>query len=547
MRRLLLFKWFVLTLIITSLVIPLKNAEATWQTVLNENFIGDWASWPWATWGNQWNVQPLGGYRWGIAPLYTHYPFEPFQCIWCAGLNGSQISNLDPFVDSYPPNQHTRVIWGPFSLADVAAAECNLWYLNDCQQIQDYLLWGASLDPNANTIYESGRHSGPNPTYQWANAVIDFSDLIDPAGNPVSMIGQANVYLAILFHSNSSYQTTWGGFLDDITLSVDDGLFDLSTNGTRFFFPEDTVETNMLYEWQPYLIGMDWECDGTGETPPFTIECFVDGDLWHSEITTATGGETYTTYFDSLWSGDIGFHDIEWFVDYYDDVEETHEDNNQEMFPFEVVMIDSIPQIEILTPAEGDSADQGFWITWEAYDRESDARIYIHYDTDSVGFNGIQINYGIPIYESDPDSFYWDTSGMPEGSVYVYGKINDFVNAMVYDYSDFPLTIHHPSGVSIPGIQPVEFSLQPNYPNPFNASTTITYTAPEKSRVELSVYDVEGRLVGNLLNGEISPGAHQTVWNANDAASGIYFARIVLQGLNSGETFTAAQKILLVR
>ncbi|MBC8276688.1 MAG: T9SS type A sorting domain-containing protein, partial [FCB group bacterium] len=183
----------------------------------------------------------------------------------------------------------------------------------------------------------------------------------------------------------------------------------------------------------------------------------------------------------------------------------------------------------------------------EAYDRESDARIYIHYDTDSVGFNGIQINYGIPIYESDPDSFYWDTSGMPEGSVYVYGKINDFVNAMVYDYSDFPLTIHHPSGVSIPGIQPVEFSLQPNYPNPFNASTTITYTAPEKSRVELSVYDVEGRLVGNLLNGEISPGAHQTVWNANDAASGIYFARIVLQGLNSGETFTAAQKILLVR
>jgi len=362
------------------------------------------------------------------------------------------------------------------------------------------------------------------------------------------MIGQANGYLAFLFHSNSSYQTTWGGFLDDIVLSIEDGLFDLTTTGTSFFLPADTVETNVLYEWQPYLIGLEWDCDGIGETPPFTIECFVDGDLWHSEITTAAGGENYTTYFDSLWSGDVGLHDMEWFVDYYDDVEETRENNNQEMFPFEVVMIDSIPQIEILTPVEGDSADLGFWITWEAYDRESDARIYIHYDTDSVGFNGIQINYGITIYESDPDSFYWDTSNMADGSViYIYGKINDFVNAMVYDYSEFPLTIHHPSSVSIPEIQPVEFSLQPNYPNPFNASTTITYSAPEKSRVDLSVYDVEGRLLGILLNGDVSPGTHQAVWQADDIASGIYFARIVLQGLNSGETFTAAQKMLLVR
>ena len=548
MRHHAFFKLALFLLIITSLLLPLKNADATWVAILNENFIGEWSTWPWFIWGNQWNVTPAGGYRWGIAAGYTHYPFEPFQCIWCAGLNGTQISNLDPFVDSYPSNLNTKVIWGPFSLADAAAAECNFWYLNDTQQTQDYLLWGAALDPNANTIYEGGRHSGPNATLQWVNTTFDFADLLTPQGQPVSLLGQANVYLAFYFHSDGAIQDYYGGFLDDINIGVDDGLFDLLTLSTLFFNPEDTTATTNIYEEVEYLIGLNWRCEGIGDTPPFTIECLVDGEPWLSETVTAVGGEDYMTYFDSLWAGDVGFHELEWTLDINDEIVESSEENNSEIYPFEVVMIDSLPVIEILTPTEGDTADLGFWVTWYAYDRESDARIYLFYDGDSAGFNGIQFNIGIPIYESDPDSFWWDTSNMADSSsVFVYGKIHDFTNGPVYDYSEFPLTIIHQTGVETLRMEAEDFTLLRNYPNPFNAATTINYSLTELSGVNLAVYDVEGRLIKNLVQTEISPGSHDVVWQADDVASGIYFARITVQGLKSGKIYSDSQKMLLVR
>jgi hypothetical protein len=54
---------------------------------------------------------------------------------------------------------------------------------------------------------------------------MDFSELVTSGGDTVSLIGQSQVWLVFLFHSNNSIQTTWGGFLDDIALSYDDGIY----------------------------------------------------------------------------------------------------------------------------------------------------------------------------------------------------------------------------------------------------------------------------------------------------------------------------------
>lgn len=84
------------------------------------------------------------------------------------------------------------------------------------------------------------------------------------------------------------------------------------------------------------------------------------------------------------------------------------------------------------------------------------------------------------------------------------------------------------------GVPPVasRANLKPNVPNPFNPQTTIAFELAQQDAVHLRVFDVAGRLVRVLLDGEIfSSGHHQTVWNGRDdagmlVASGAYFYRL---------------------
>jgi hypothetical protein len=90
------------------------------------------------------------------------------------------------------------------------------------------------------------------------------------------------------------------------------------------------------------------------------------------------------------------------------------------------------------------------------------------------------------------------------------------------------------------------YELQQNYPNPFNPSTIIRYSLAKSGPVSVKVYDVIGRLVATLVNGEVqSVGEHQVTFNSaslrNGAASGVYFYRI-----ESG-TFTAVKKMMLIK
>jgi chitinase len=77
---------------------------------------------------------------------------------------------------------------------------------------------------------------------------------------------------------------------------------------------------------------------------------------------------------------------------------------------------------------------------------------------------------------------------------------------------------------------PSEYSLS-NFPNPFNTSTTITYSIPSQERsalvnVKISIYDMLGRNLGMLLEQEQSAGVHKVVFNANGLPSGIYLCKL---------------------
>jgi flagellar hook assembly protein FlgD len=75
-------------------------------------------------------------------------------------------------------------------------------------------------------------------------------------------------------------------------------------------------------------------------------------------------------------------------------------------------------------------------------------------------------------------------------------------------------------------------ALSQNVPNPFNPTTTIRFTLPERAGVTLQVYDVSGALVRQLAEGEYGAGPHEVQWNGRDrggnaVGSGVYFYRLI--------------------
>lgn len=68
--------------------------------------------------------------------------------------------------------------------------------------------------------------------------------------------------------------------------------------------------------------------------------------------------------------------------------------------------------------------------------------------------------------------------------------------------------------------------LYPNYPNPFNAATVIKFYLAKSEKVELSVYSIDGRLIGKLVSSKMPAGLHHYKWNAADYSSGVYIFRL---------------------
>ncbi|MEM8484465.1 MAG: FlgD immunoglobulin-like domain containing protein [Bacteroidota bacterium] len=95
-------------------------------------------------------------------------------------------------------------------------------------------------------------------------------------------------------------------------------------------------------------------------------------------------------------------------------------------------------------------------------------------------------------------------------------------------------------------LKPSIYSLKPNYPNPFGSRTTIEYALPEAQHVDLRVFDLMGRHVTTLYQGEQAAGLHRVQWHGLDqhqhpVANGVYFYRL------QSQTWTHTRKMTLIR
>ena len=140
-------------------------------------------------------------------------------------------------------------------------------------------------------------------------------------------------------------------------------------------------------------------------------------------------------------------------------------------------------------------------------------KLYAGANIDRDGFGEVIIGY-----QSVADSMYAGTDT---------AKANPhrtFVRVLEYTGKSTELSVR-----DVVLITPEDYKLSQNYPNPFNPTTTIEYTLPIASRISISIFNVMGQEVANIIQNQDKPaGTYQVTWNGTDkngnqVASGTYF------------------------
>ncbi len=90
-------------------------------------------------------------------------------------------------------------------------------------------------------------------------------------------------------------------------------------------------------------------------------------------------------------------------------------------------------------------------------------------------------------------------------------------------------------------IIPTTYSLSSPYPNPFNPTTTISFSIPQSGMVSLNLYDITGKLITTLINEQLNIGYHSIDWDGTNQSGGVYLVRM------ESEEYVETQKLLLVK
>ncbi len=139
-----------------------------------------------------------------------------------------------------------------------------------------------------------------------------------------------------------------------------------------------------------------------------------------------------------------------------------------------------------------------------------------------------------------PDQVYWAVDYVHEISTARFGTYGRGI--WDFDMSSDSALVEEPEVVAN------AFRLFQNYPNPFNASTKIRYAIPEDSEVRITIYDIRGREVAELVSGRMESGIHEVEWDASEVSSGVYLCRLSIgnsQFTTNQSLFT--QKMVVVK
>ncbi|MBN1782911.1 T9SS type A sorting domain-containing protein [bacterium] len=189
------------------------------------------------------------------------------------------------------------------------------------------------------------------------------------------------------------------------------------------------------------------------------------------------------------------------------------------------------------------------WLLLDTLDWPDCREVFAPGDTLKVSWMTNSVNY-VEIYISFDGGLNWEPANViqspdpgprrllisdhPSDNCLI--RIQDAGHPGNYDISDPPFSISTGSGIAEKPVQPLAFGLGSNYPNPFNPSTTVSYTLDRSGPARLTVTDVLGKEVCVLWQGFKSAGAHEVRFDASELESGVYFVRLEsVSGVKAGK------------
>ena len=162
--------------------------------------------------------------------------------------------------------------------------------------------------------------------------------------------------------------------------------------------------------------------------------------------------------------------------------------------------------------------------------------------TDELTGYNVYLDYEFEIYTTDLEYQFVD---LVIGNLYTAGV------SAVYDDSgesdiievDF---IYDPVGTD-PNLIPLSTSLHGNYPNPFNPTTTISYSLLQEEMINISIYNVKGEKIITIID-EINPsGNHQVFWNGDDESGKVVSSGVYFYKMSAGSGHTSSKKMILLK
>jgi hypothetical protein len=132
---------------------------------------------------------------------------------------------------------------------------------------------------------------------------------------------------------------------------------------------------------------------------------------------------------------------------------------------------------------------------------------------------GNQLNYSVLEY-TDTYREITSSGGNIENYKVVVGPVN--LNSNIVDYR----IDGDPYKAAAKYIAEYKYSISQNYPNPFNPLTSISFSLAEKQYVTLKIYDITGKEIKTLVNGEYETGIHKVEFDGSELSSGVYFYQI---------------------
>jgi hypothetical protein len=188
------------------------------------------------------------------------------------------------------------------------------------------------------------------------------------------------------------------------------------------------------------------------------------------------------------------------------------------------------------------SYGQDIYITFNLYNTSVDTVIvtflgsfpfnyYIDEELFIIGSFGVVFDVIIPPDSTFSSIPYAHSDNVSIGNHILFGEFECIPNNWISD--PISITIGQVSA-DFYELQQIEFQLS-NYPNPFNPSTTISFSIPEESKVEVIVYNIKGQKVKKIVKKVFEKGYHSVVWQGDDdsgktACSSIYFYKLNVNG-----------------